>query len=262
MNETAIALVFSDPGRALKERTKPAWEPNKRYKALHDQYQQMVDSTPTQNAYKRNRYDSSGNYGNKTYKHNHYNYAQAVRINSGSHDNYNNESNDTASITTIANLTNSTDYKLNMEEIKIELRGEFKLQMEDLKKVNAEIKQSLIEFQTNCQTTQAKQESSLDRIETFMKEQKFNYDEQFTRMNSMFMMFMSTQMKDKTPSAINGELNALTKRKLYDVQKDQDIGKELPTNKDEAIVQLNRMEEDEAVDHSGRGLTTTRTKND
>jgi hypothetical protein len=263
MNSTAIALVFNDPTRALNERANKAWEPHKRYQALHEQYQHMVDSTPNRTTFKRNGYNNNSGHSNKSMRNSDISYAQTTKYTNKYYNNNNyNENMEESSFSTTANLTNTTEYKLNVEDIKTELRGEFKLQMEELKQENAEIKQNLMEFQKNSQLTQNKQESSLERIEKFMQDQKNNYDEQFAKMNGMFMMFMSTQMKNTTTAEISEELNAITKRKLGEVQKSQTTGNELPSNRDEASIQLNRMDEDTAVDHSGGRPTTNRTKND
>jgi hypothetical protein len=144
--------------------------------------------------------------------------------------------NDLSSVATTANMTVSTDFNRNMDEFRNEMRSEIQEKMEVLQQENLEIKKSFNEFKYQCEINQAKQETSLDRIEKFMMEQcntmveqKANYDLQFAQLNSMFMMFMSTQMKGQVEE--NFQTPVAPKRKLTTVQIQQTIGNELPNDK-------------------------------
>jgi hypothetical protein len=80
MNMTAISLVFDDPGRAVHKQSKEKWEPNQRYKDLQEEYQKMVDTTPSYGSKpNRNEKYNDNSYSNKTYKLNYTSYANAAR---------------------------------------------------------------------------------------------------------------------------------------------------------------------------------------
>jgi hypothetical protein len=268
MNETAIALVFDDPSRALQERNNAPWEPHQRYKDLHEEYQKMVDTTP-QNNTKRYRNDQYNDrmYGNKSNRTKYSSYANATKNQSY----YPNTDTviqldiDSTSCATTTNMTQSIDFNKQMDDIKREMKSDFKDQIDELRLENIQIKQSLENFKVQSEINQAKQDTSLERIEKFMIEQKTNYDSQFATMNQMFMMFMSTQMgtNNTMDSTVDPKNNILTKRKLTTIQNQQTKGNELPTNKEDATYQLNSMEEDStAVDPIGGRLTGKNLQND